>query len=196
MSIFKCKMCGGTIEFNPGDTVGVCDSCGTKQTLPRLNDEKKANLYDRANHFRRSNDFDKAMGIYEQILNEDTTDAANHCYFVMPSDPTAKQWVYTIHPANYKPGATYHVEADVQIYSLGHDTDIPDGFRAEIICNTQYNDPAGNDHGVARTFATKGEWTHMSFDFTVSSKSKSRLNDRFTFYANPVDELGVGFLFR
>ena len=34
--IIKCKMCGGTIEFNPGDTVGVCDSCGTKQTLPRL----------------------------------------------------------------------------------------------------------------------------------------------------------------
>ena len=44
MSIFKYKMCGGTLEFNPGDTVGVCDSCGTKQTLPRLDDEKKANL--------------------------------------------------------------------------------------------------------------------------------------------------------
>ena len=48
MAIFKCKMCGGTIEFNPGDTVGICDSCGTKQTLPRLDDDKKANLYDRA----------------------------------------------------------------------------------------------------------------------------------------------------
>ena len=30
MSVFKCKMCGAAIEFNPGDTVGVCDSCGTK----------------------------------------------------------------------------------------------------------------------------------------------------------------------
>ncbi len=125
---------------------------------------------------------------------EDPLNPANHCYFVMPSDPTAKQWVYAIHPAHYKPGATYHVEADVQIYSLGHDTEISDGFRAEIICNAQYSDAAGNDHGVARTYATKGEWTHMSFDFTVSSKSKSRLNDRFTFYANPVDEHGVGFL--
>ena len=73
MSIFKCKMCGGTIEFEQGATVGVCDSCGTKQTLPRLDDDKKANLYDRANHFRRNNDFDKAMSIYEQILNEDNT---------------------------------------------------------------------------------------------------------------------------
>ena len=26
------------------------------------------NLYDRANHFRRNNEFDKAMGIFEQIL--------------------------------------------------------------------------------------------------------------------------------
>ena len=39
MSIFKCKMCGGTIEFEPGATVGVCDSCGTKQTLPRLDSD-------------------------------------------------------------------------------------------------------------------------------------------------------------
>ena len=44
MAIFKCKMCGGTIEFNQGDTVGICDSCGTKQTLPRLDDEKKSKL--------------------------------------------------------------------------------------------------------------------------------------------------------
>lgn len=46
MSVFKCKMCGGTIEFNPGDTVGVCDSCGTKQTLPKLDDESNAKIND------------------------------------------------------------------------------------------------------------------------------------------------------
>ncbi|MBR4720714.1 MAG: TIR domain-containing protein [Clostridia bacterium] len=83
MAIFKCKMCGGTIEFNEGATVGVCDSCGTKQTLPKLDDEKKANLYDRANHFRRNNEFDKAMGIYEQILNEDNTDAEAYWSLVL-----------------------------------------------------------------------------------------------------------------
>ena len=33
MSVFKCKMCGGTVEFNKGDTVGVCQYCGTKQTV-------------------------------------------------------------------------------------------------------------------------------------------------------------------
>ena len=83
MAIFKCKMCGGTLEFNPGDTVAVCDSCGTKQTLPRLDGDKKANLYDRANHFRRNNEYDKAMSIYEQILAEDSTDAEAYWSLVL-----------------------------------------------------------------------------------------------------------------
>ena len=75
MSIFKCKMCGGALKINKNQTVAVCEYCGTQQTLPKLTDDKRANLYDRANHFRRNNEFDKASAIYEQILNEDGTDA-------------------------------------------------------------------------------------------------------------------------
>ena len=108
MSIFKCKMCGGTIEFNPGDTVGVCDSCGTKQTLPRLDDDRKANLYDRANHFRRNNDFDKAAGIYEQILNEDNTDAEVYwslvlCHYGIEyvEDPQSHKRIPTVNRAQF-----------------------------------------------------------------------------------------------
>lgn len=108
MSVFKCKMCGGTIEFRPGDTVGTCDSCGTKQTLPRLDDEKRANLYDRANHFRRNNDFDKAMGIYEQILNEDNTDAEAYWSLVLcrygveyVEDPATHKRVPTVNRAQF-----------------------------------------------------------------------------------------------
>ena len=108
MSVFKCKMCGGTIEFNPGDTVGVCDSCGTKQTLPRLDDDRRANLYDRANHFRRNNDFDKAMGIYEQILNEDSGDAEAYWSLVLcrygieyVEDPATHKRLPTVNRAQY-----------------------------------------------------------------------------------------------
>ena len=108
MSLFKCKMCGGTIEFNPGDTVGVCDSCGTKQTLPRLDDDRKANLYDRANHFRRNNDFDKAAGIYEQILNEDNTDAEVYwslvlCHYGIEyvEDPQSHKRIPTVNRAQF-----------------------------------------------------------------------------------------------
>ena len=50
MAIFKCKMCGGSLDINAGTSVCTCDFCGTMQTLPRLNDEKKVSLYERANH--------------------------------------------------------------------------------------------------------------------------------------------------
>ena len=83
MTIFKCKMCGGSIEVKEGSSVGICDSCGTQQTLPRLDDERRANLYDRANHFRRNNEFDKAAGIYEKILNEDKSDAEAYWSLVL-----------------------------------------------------------------------------------------------------------------
>lgn len=108
MSVFKCKMCGGTIEFEQGATVGVCDSCGTKQTLPRLDNDKKANLYDRANHFRRNNEFDKAMGIYEQILNEDNTDAEAYWSLVLcrygieyVEDPSSHKRIPTVNRAQF-----------------------------------------------------------------------------------------------
>lgn len=101
-------MCGGTIEFEPGATVGVCDSCGTRQTLPRLDDDKKTNLYDRANHFRRNNDFDKAMAIYEQILNEDNTDAEAYWSLVLcrygieyVEDPQSHKRIPTVNRAQF-----------------------------------------------------------------------------------------------
>ena len=108
MSLFKCKMCGGTIEFEQGATVGVCDSCGTKQTLPRLDDDRRANLYDRANHFRRNNEFDKAAAIYEQILTEDTADAEAYWSLVLcqygieyVEDPATRKRVPTVNRAQF-----------------------------------------------------------------------------------------------
>ncbi len=109
MAVFKCKMCGGTIEFNQGDTVGVCDSCGTKQSLPvGLDDEKRANLYDRANHFRRNNEYDKAMSIYEQILNEDSKDAEAYWSIILcrygieyVEDPTTHTRVPTVNRVQF-----------------------------------------------------------------------------------------------
>ena len=40
-------------------------------------------MYDRANHFRRNDEFDKAMNIYETILNEDPTDAEAYWSLVL-----------------------------------------------------------------------------------------------------------------
>ena len=108
MSQFKCKMCGGTLEIQSGSTVAECEYCGAKQTLPKLDDEKRANLYDRANHFRRSNEFDKATAIYEQILNEDGTDAEAYwslvlCHYGIEyvEDPLSHRRVPTVHRAQF-----------------------------------------------------------------------------------------------
>ena len=81
--IFKCKMCGGDLDIQPGSTIAECLYCGRKQTLPKLDDDKRRNLYDRANHFRQNGDFDKAMTIYEQILSEDNTDAEAYWSLVL-----------------------------------------------------------------------------------------------------------------
>lgn len=101
-------MCGGTLEFAPGDTVATCEYCGTKQTLPRLDDDKRANLYDRAGHFRRNNEFDKAAGIYEQILSEDSTDAEAYWSLVLcrygieyVEDPRTHKHIPTVNRAQY-----------------------------------------------------------------------------------------------
>jgi len=108
MALFKCKMCGGALEINNNETVATCEYCGTQQTLPRLDDDRRANLYDRANHFRRNNEFDKAMGIYEQILNEDNTDAEAYWSLVLcrygieyVEDPSSHKRMPTVNRAQF-----------------------------------------------------------------------------------------------
>ena len=108
MALFKCKMCGGTLEINNNERVVTCEYCGTKQTLPKLDDDRRANLYDRANHFRRNNEFDKAMGIYEQILNEDNTDAEAYWSLVLcrygieyVEDPSSHKRIPTVNRAQF-----------------------------------------------------------------------------------------------
>ena len=52
--LYKCKMCGGSLNVNENETIAVCEYCGTKQTLPRLDSEKKTSLLNRADRFRRN----------------------------------------------------------------------------------------------------------------------------------------------
>lgn len=108
MITFKCKMCGGDMELLEGATVAECPYCMTKQTLPKLDNDKRANLYDRANHFRRQNEYDKAMSIYEQILQEDRTDAEAYWSLVLcrygieyVEDPTSHKRVPTVNRVQY-----------------------------------------------------------------------------------------------
>lgn len=108
MAILKCKMCGGNLEVPENSTICECEYCGSMQTLPKLDNDKKNNLYDRANHFRRNNEYDKAMGIYEQILNEDRTDAEAYWSLVLcrygieyVEDPMTHKRIPTVNRAQF-----------------------------------------------------------------------------------------------
>ncbi len=108
MAIFKCKMCGGTIEFNQGDTVGVCDSCGTKQTLPNVNDDAISSLYNRANTLRIKSEFDRAEELYNKIIASDETQAEAYwgiilCKFGIEyvEDPKTFKRVPTCHRTSF-----------------------------------------------------------------------------------------------
>ena len=58
MAVIQCKMCGGTVDLPQGVTSGECPYCGSLTTFPKISDEHKEQLYGRAEHFRRQNDFD------------------------------------------------------------------------------------------------------------------------------------------
>ena len=70
MAVFKCKMCGANLESGENKSVATCEFCGTQQTLPKIDDEKKLALFNRANNLRLKCEFDKAAGIYESLIAE------------------------------------------------------------------------------------------------------------------------------
>ncbi len=108
MAVFKCKMCGGTLEVNNNETVAVCEYCGTKQTLPKSDNEIVSNLYNRANNLRLKCEFDKAEQVYEKILEVDDTEAEAHWGIVLckygieyVEDPQTYTRVPTCHRTSY-----------------------------------------------------------------------------------------------
>lgn len=108
MAVFKCKMCGGNIEFNPGDSIGVCDSCGTKQTLPKASDDAISSLYNRANTLRIKSEFDRAEEMYNKIITADETQAEAYWGIILckygieyVEDPKTFKRVPTCHRASF-----------------------------------------------------------------------------------------------
>lgn len=70
MTVFKCKRCGGDLNITEADKVVECEYCGTTQTVPSADNEKKMTLFNRANRLRLNNEFDKAAALYEQLIAE------------------------------------------------------------------------------------------------------------------------------
>lgn len=76
MATLKCKKCGGNLEIiDPSSSLCECEYCGSKETLPTIDDEKIMKMYERANRLRMANEFDKAASVYESIVDESDTEA-------------------------------------------------------------------------------------------------------------------------
>ena len=85
MAILKCKMCGGDLNITADEKIIECEYCGSTQTIPEGNDEKKTNLFNRANRLRIDNEFDKAAGVYESIVSEFPEEAEGYWGLVLCS---------------------------------------------------------------------------------------------------------------
>lgn len=109
MAIFKCKMCGGSLEVTEGMTVCECEYCGTKQTIPKSHDDVLTNNFNRANNLRMKNEFDKAQELYEKIVSANPTEAEAYWGIVLckygieyVEDPTTLKKIPTCHRTQYE----------------------------------------------------------------------------------------------
>ncbi len=108
MAILKCKMCGGNLELVVDATVCECEYCGSTQTVPKADDEKKMNLFQRANRLRMACEFDKAAGVYESIVSEFTEEAEAYWGLVLckygieyVDDPKTGKKIPTCHRSSF-----------------------------------------------------------------------------------------------
>jgi len=109
MAIIKCKMCGGDLELQPDVTIAECEYCGSVQTVPNQDNEKKLTLFARANRLRTACEFDKAAGIYESIVAEFPEEAEAYWGLVLckygieyVDDPKTGKKIPTCHRSSFE----------------------------------------------------------------------------------------------
>ena len=109
MALLKCKMCGGDLQIATGVSVTECEYCGTRQTVPKADDEKKITLFARAGRLRAACEFDKAAGIYESIVADFPEEAEAYWGLVLckygieyVDDPATGKKIPTCHRSSFE----------------------------------------------------------------------------------------------
>mgnify|MGYP004467647839 CR=1 FL=1 len=109
MAVIKCKMCGGDLVIEPGATVAECEYCGSRQTVPTADSEKKLTLFARSNRLRAACEFDKAAGVYESIVAEFPQEAEAYWGLVLckygieyVDDPATGKKIPTCHRSSFE----------------------------------------------------------------------------------------------
>ena len=108
MAIIKCKMCGGELALIEGQSVAECEYCGSKQTVPAADDEKKLIQFERAERLRKNCEFDKAAGLYEAIVADYRQEAEAYWGLVLckygieyVDDPVTGKKIPTCHRSSF-----------------------------------------------------------------------------------------------
>lgn len=108
MAVLNCKMCGAPLQNIIGRRVVVCEYCGSEQTVPNMDDDKKARLFDKANLYRLNNEFDKAAMLFESIILNEPSEAEAYwglclCKYgvIYEEEPQTKNRVITCSKIQY-----------------------------------------------------------------------------------------------
>lgn len=109
MAIIKCKMCGGDLQLTANTSIAECEYCGSRQTVPLADNEKKLLLFERAEFLRRNCEFDKAAGVYETIVADFRQEAEAYWGLVLckygieyVDDPATGKKVPTCHRSSFE----------------------------------------------------------------------------------------------
>ena len=102
-------MCGGTLKINDGESIAICEYCGTKQTIPTAKDEALQGLFNRANILRMKSEFDKSEELYEKIIQADQQQAEAYWGLILckygieyVEDPKTFKRIPTCHRASFE----------------------------------------------------------------------------------------------
>ena len=108
MAVIKCKMCGGDLNIGEGSSVVECEYCGSRQTIPTADNEKKMTLFARAGRLLRGCEFDKASGVFESIVADFPEEAEAYWGLVLckygieyVDDPATGKKVPTCHRSSF-----------------------------------------------------------------------------------------------
>ena len=171
MAIIKCKMCGGDLNVEEGATVCECEYCGTRQTVPQVDDEKKLTLFNRASRLLRNCEFDKATGVFESIVAEFPEEAEAYWGLVLckygieyVDDPNTGKKIPTCHRSSFD-----SVEDDANFEQACENTD--------AVARRVYRDEARHIEEL-RQAILEISGKEEPYDVFISYKDRDENNER------------------
>ena len=105
-AVLECKSCGGQLQPIEGAKIVYCEYCGSANIFSYVD---RFSLYNQANYLRQKNEFDRAINVYENIINEDPNDAEAYfgialCKYGIEyvKDPADERMIPTCHRTRIK----------------------------------------------------------------------------------------------